>query len=323
MVRSLPRLAFAFVVLLAAGASAVAQEWPQRPLKIMVIAAPGGLPDVMARLVAKHLTEALGQPVVVENRPGAGGNMAALAVAKAAPDGYTLLLTGNNHAVNPTLIPDAGFDYERDLAPITMVAEANMLLVAHPSLGVSNVAELVAQSKQKPNSVAVAISPIGTPNHLGAELLAQRAGIEMTFVPYPGIGPATPDLLAGRVQVAISAMSSMFPHVTSGALKALAVTRPVRSPLAPAIPTVAESGIPGYDVNAWICLMTTGGTPAPVVARINAEVRKAMALPEVRDSFMKQGLEASTMSPDELGAYIKAESVKWAEVLKNAKVKKQ
>ena len=323
MVRSLPRLAFAFVVLLAAGASAVAQEWPQRPLKIMVIAAPGGLPDVMARLVAKHLTDALGQPVVVENRPGAGGNMAALAVAKAAPDGYTLLLTGNNHAVNPTLIPDAGFDYERDLAPITMVAEANMLLVAHPSLGVSTVAELVAQSKQKPNSVAVAISPIGTPNHLGAELLAQRAGIEMTFVPYPGIGPATPDLLAGRVQVAISAMSSMYPHVASGALKALAVTRPVRSPLAPSIPTVAESGIPGYDVNAWICLMTTGGTPAPVIARINAEVRKAMALPEVRDSFLKQGLEASTMSPDELGAYIKAESVKWAEVLKNAKVKKQ
>ena len=317
------KVAFLCCALLAAIAPAAAQDWPQRPLRIMVIAAPGGLPDAMARLVAKHLTVALGQSVVVENRPGAGGNMAALVVAKAAPDGHTLLLTGTNHATNPTLIPDAGFDYERDLAPVTMVAEANMLLVAHPSLPANNVAELVALAKQKPGSVAIAISPIGTPNHLGAELLAQKAGIDLTFVPYPGIGPATPDLLAGRTQIAISAMSSMYPHVAAGKLKALAVTRPVRSPFAPTIPTVSESGIPGFDVNAWVCLMTTGGTPAPIVARLNAEVRKAMALPEVRDSFAKQGLEASTMSPGELGAYIKAESVKWANVLKNAKVRKQ
>ncbi len=309
-------------VVLIASAPSGAQDWPQRPLRIMVIAAPGGLPDAMARLVAKHLTTALGQPVVVENRPGSGGNMAAQAVAKAAPDGYTLLLTGTNHATNPTLIPDAGFDYERDLAPVTMVAEANMLLVAHPSLPANNVVELVALAKQKPNSIAVAISPIGTPNHLGAELLAQQAGIELTFVPYPGIGPATPDLLAGRVQIAISAMSSMYPHVAAGTVKALAVTRPVRSPFAPTIPTVAESGLPGFDVNAWVCLMATGGTPAPIIARLNAEVRKMMALPEVRDSFAKQGLEASTMSPEQLGAYIKTEATRWAGVLKNAKMKK-
>src|SRR3954469_13163302 len=182
-------------------AQSQAQDWPQRPLKIMVIAAPGGLPDLMARLVAKHLTESLGQPVVVENRPGAGGNMAALAVAKAAPDGYTLLLTGNNHAVNPTLIPDAGFDYQRDLAPVTMVAEANMVLVAHPSLPANNVGELVALAKQKAGSIAMAMSPIGTPNHLGAELLAQMAGIDLNFVVYPGIGPAMPDLLAGRTHI--------------------------------------------------------------------------------------------------------------------------
>jgi len=276
----------------------------------------------MARLIAKHLTISLGQPVVVENRPGAGGNMAALGVAKAPPDGYTLLLSGTNHAVNPTLIPDAGFDYQRDVAPVTMVAEANMLLVAHPSLGVANVGELIGLAKQKPGSVAIAISPIGTPNHLGAELLAQQAGIELTFVPYPGIGPAMPDLLAGRMQIAISAMSSIYPHVAAGSLKALAVTRPVRSPFAPDIPTIAEQGLPNFDVNAWVCLMATGGTPEPIIARLNAEVRKMMALPEVRASFAKQGLEASTMSPAELGAYIKAESQKWASVLKNAKVKK-
>ncbi len=203
-----------------------------------------------------------------------------------------------------------------------MVAEANMLLVAHPSLPASNVAELIALAKQKPNSVAIAISPIGTPNHSGAELLMQMAGIELTVVPYPGIGPAMPDLLAGRTQIAISALSSMLPHVTAGTLKALAVTRPARSRYLPNVPTVSESGLPGFDVNAWVCLMATGGTPAPVIARLNAEVRKMMELPEVRDSFAKQGLEASTMSPAELGAYIKTESQKWANVLKNAKVRK-
>jgi tripartite-type tricarboxylate transporter receptor subunit TctC len=300
-----------------------AQDWPQRPLRIMVIAAPGGLPDAMARLGAKHLTTALGQPVTGENRPGAGGNMAAMAVAKAQPDGLTLLLSGTNHAVNPTLIPDAGFDYTRDLAPITMVAQGNMVLVAHPSLPAGNVKELIGLAKATPQSVAIAISPIGTPNHLGAELLAQQAGVDLNFVPYPGIGPATPDLLAGRVQIAISAMSSMLPHVNAGNLKALAVTRTVRSPFAPAVPTVAESGLPDFDLNAWVCLMTTGGTPAPVIARLNAEVRKMMELPEVRETFARQALEPSTMSPEELRAYINVDSVKWAGVLKNAKVRKQ
>jgi tripartite-type tricarboxylate transporter receptor subunit TctC len=302
---------------------ASADDYPTRPVRIIAGFAAGGGVDITARLIGQWLSDRLGQSFVIENRTGAGGNIGTEAVVKAAPDGYTLLLTGTNHATNPTLIPDAGFDYDRDLAPVTMVAEANMLLVAHPSLPANNVTELVALAKQKPNEVTIAISPIGTPNHLGAELLARRAGIDLTFVPYPGIGPATPDLLAGRVQLAISAMSSIYPHVAAGSLKALAVTRPVRSPFAPAIPTVSESGVPGFDVNAWVCLMTTGGTPEPIIARLNAEVRKAMALPEVRDSFAKQGLEASTMSPAELGAYIKSESVKWADVLTNAKVKKQ
>ena len=322
MVRHLLGGLLACGIALGAQASAGAQDWPQRPLRILVIASPGGLPDAMARLVAKHLTTSLGQPVVVENRPGAGGNMAALGVAKAPPDGYTLLLTGTNQALNPTLIPDPGFDYERDLAPVTMVAEANMLLVAHPSLPANNVKDLVALAKQKPGSIAIAISPIGTPNHSGAELLMQMAGIELTVVPYPGIGAATPDLLAGRVHIAISAISSIYPNVAAGSLKALGVTRPVRSPFAPHIPTVAEQGLPGFDVNAWVCLMATGGTPAPIIARLNAEVRNMMALPEVRENFAKQGLEASTMSPAELGAYIKNESQKWAHVLKDAKVKK-
>ena len=301
---------------------AFGQDYASRPITLVVPFSAGGPGDVIARLLGTSMSATLKQAIVIENVVGAGGTIGTHRVAKAAPDGYTLLLTGTNHAVNPTLIPDAGFDYERDLAPVTMVAEANMLLVAHPSLPANNVAELVALAKGKPNSVAIAISPIGTPNHLGAELLAQQAGIELTFVPYPGIGPAMPDLLAGRTHIAISAVSSIYPHVAAGSLKALAVTRPVRSPFAPSIPTMAESGLPGFDVNAWVCLMTTGGTPAPVVARLNAEVRKMMALPEVQDSFAKQGLEPSTMTSEQLGSYIKAESTKWASVLKNAKVKK-
>ncbi len=303
------------------GAPAGAQDWPQRPVKILVMAAPGGLPDMVARVVAKHLTVSLGQPVVVENRPGAGGNIAALAVAKAAPDGHMLLLTGNNQAVNPTLLPNPGFDYDRDLTPVSMVAEANMLLVATPSLPVKNITELVALAKRQPNAIQVAISPIGTPNHLGAELLTQMAGIELGIIPYTGIGVATPDLLAGRVHLAISAIPSVHPHVVAGTLKALAVTRKARSPFAPDVPTAGESGLPGFDLNAWVCIMATGGTPAPIVQRLNEEIRKIMALPEVRESFAKQGADPSTMSPAELGAYIKAESVKWAGVLKNAKVK--
>jgi tripartite-type tricarboxylate transporter receptor subunit TctC len=298
-----------------------AQDWPQRPVKILVIAAPGGLPDMMARVVAKHLTVALGQPVVVENRPGAGGNIAALAVARAAPDGYTLLLTGNNQAVNPTLLPNPGFDYDRDLTPVGMLAEANMILVATPSLPASNITELVALAKRQPNTIQIAISPIGTPNHLGAELLGQMTGAEFGIVPYTGIGAATPDLLAGRVHLAISAIPSVHPHVVAGTLKALAVTRKARSPFAPDIPTAGESGLPGFDLNAWVCIMATGGTPAPIVQRLNEEIRKIMALPEVRESFAKQGAEPSTMSPAELGAYIKAESDKWAAVLQHAKVK--
>lgn len=302
-------------------APAGAQDWPRKPIRILVGIAPGGLPDTVGRLIATQLTKSLGQPVVVENRPGAGGNIAASIVAKAPADGHMLLVTGNNHAVNPTLIPDPGFDYERDLAPVTMLAEANMVLVATPSLTANSIAELVALAKPKPGSITIAISPIGSPNHLGAELLAQMAGVELTFIPYGGIGQATPDLLAGRVQLAIAALPSVRPNVESGAMKALAVTRPTRSQFAPSIPTAAESGLPGFDVNAWVCLMATGGTPAPIISKLNDAVRKAMALPEVRGALTKQGTEPTTGSPDQLGAYIKAEAAKWAGVLKNAKVK--
>ena len=297
------------------------QPWPARPLRIIVINAPGGLPDIAARVIGGNLSKPIGQPVVVENRPGGGGNIAAAYVAKAAPDGHTLLLTGINQAVNPTLLPNPGFDYDKDLAPLSMVAEGNMLLLASPSLPANNVAELVALARRKPGSISMAIAPIGSPNHIGAELLAQAAGIELVLVMYQGIAPAMPDLMSGRVDLAIAALGPGMPLVRNGKLKALAVTRLQRTELAPNIPTAAESGLPGFELNTWVCIMTTGGTPKPIQERLSAEIRKVLALAEVRDSFAKQGAEAAGSTPEELQAYIKAEALKWSIVLKNAKLK--
>jgi tripartite-type tricarboxylate transporter receptor subunit TctC len=316
--------AAAALVTLAVSLNAVeafSQEWPVRPVRIIVITPPGGIPDSSARLLAGPLSKAIGQPVLVENRPGGGGNIATDAVAKAAPDGHTLLLSGGNHAVNPVLIPNPGFDYEKDIASVSMMAEANMVLVASQSFAPNNLTELIALAKQKPGAIAMGISPIGTPNHLGAELLAKMANIDINLITYKGIGQSLPDLISGQVQLAVAAVPSVLPHVRAGKLKALAVTRAQRSSLAPEIPTAGESGLPGFEVNAWVCLMVTGGTPMPVIRKINAEVRKAMALPEVRESMIKQGLEPWTTTPEELDAYIKAEALKWSAVLKTAKVK--
>ena len=318
---TLKALLLACAVSVLACPPAISQDWPRRPVKIIVIASPGGFPDIAARTVANQLTGALGQPVVVENRAGGGGNIATDAVAKAAPDGHTLLLTGNNHAVNPTLLPNPGFDYEKDLAPITMVAEANMVLVGSPALQANNITELIALSKRTPKSMSIATSAIGTPNHLGAELLIAMTKIDFVVVPYKGIGPAIPDLVSGQVQVSIAALTAMLPLIKSGKLKALAVTRPKRSEFAPEIPTAAESGLPGFDVNAWVCIMVTGGTPQPVIQRLNSEIRKIMANPEIKEAFNKQGTEPWTTTPEELSSYIKAEAAKWADVLKNAKMR--
>ena len=298
------------------------QAWPTKPLRIMVIAAAGGYPDIASRILAAHLSPLLGQPVLVENRAGGGGNIASAAVAKAAPDGYTLLLTGNNHAVNPTLLPDPGFDYEKDFAPVSMLSQATMIVVTSPTLGAKTVSEIIAIAKSRPaKSMALFSGIVGTPNHLSAELFSQMSGVDFTFVTYKGISPALPDLMSGQLHLAIISLPSVLPLVKAGKLPGIAVTRTSRSTFLPDVPTVSESGLPGYDVNAWVCILTTGGTPAPIVQRLNAEIRKAMATPEAHNAFMNQGTEPWTTSPEELDAYIKAETVKWRSVLKNAKVR--
>ena len=296
-------------------------DWPgTKPIRFEVIAAPGGLIDIVPRTLSNHLAASIGVPVVVEDRPGAGGNVAAAIVARAEPDGHTLLVTGSNQAVNPTLLPHPGFDYERDLAPVSMLVTSKLLLVASPSFPANTITEVIALAKQKPKSVSIAISPIGTPNHLAAEMLAQFGDIDLNFVAYNGIGQALPDLIAGRVDLAVAAISVLLPQVRRGALKALAVTSLQRYPLAPDIPSAAEAGLAALKIDGWICAMVTGGTPASIVARLDSEIGKALAVPEVRDTFAKQGVDIAHMNPNQLGAFLQAEAARFRNLLKNSRV---
>jgi tripartite-type tricarboxylate transporter receptor subunit TctC len=313
--------AIALVLGLVSAGAALAQEWPQRQIRIVVITTPGGFPDFTARTLADQLTGILGQQVVVENRPGGGGNIAAAAVANAAPDGYTLLLTGNNHATNVTLVPNPGFDYVKSFAPVSLLAKSNMLLVASPEFKANSVKEVVELAKARPGSVSMAVTQLGTPGHLGAEYLLQATDTDMLLVLYNGMGPALPDLLQGRVDLALSALPAVRSHIESGKLKALAVTRTERSSLLPQLPTIAQAGVPGFDVAGWVCLMAPAGTPPAVVARLNAAIREALAKPEVKVAFDKLALDITPTSPEELAKFMDSETKQWAQVLSKAKLK--
>jgi tripartite-type tricarboxylate transporter receptor subunit TctC len=311
-------------VLFCAPAAGQAQSWPAaKPLRLEVIGAAGGLPDLLARALSNDLSASVDVPVMVENRPGAGGNIAAGFVAKPEPDGHTLLVTSTNQAVNPTLLPNPGFDYERDLAPVSMVARAKMLLVAAPAFAGNSLADVVAMAKQKPRGVSIAVPAIGTPNQLAAEMLARYGKIDLTFVPYDGIALAIPDVMANRVDLAVGAVPTMLPLVRSGALKALAVVSPQPSPLAPEIPTSAAAGLPQFAIDNWICVMTTGGTPAPIIARLDEEIAKALAQPNVRDTLTKQGVEIFHLNPAQLGAFLHAEAVRFSALLETSRAKRQ
>jgi tripartite-type tricarboxylate transporter receptor subunit TctC len=300
-----------------------ADAWPgTKPLRFETGLAAGGILDVVARVLSPYLTASLGVPVVIETRPGAGGNIAAAVVAHAQPDGHALLVTGSNQAANPTLLPHPGFDYERDLAPVSMVLLPKMLLVAAPAFPAKSISDIVEIAKRKPKSVSIAISPIGTPNHLGAEMLAQYGKVDLTIVPYDGIAQSIPDVIANRVDLAVGSMSSLLPYVRSGAVKAIAVLSSQRSTLAPDIPTSAESGLPEMQIEGWICIMTTGGTPVPIVARLDAEFAKILSLPAVRDGFAKRGIEIFYMNSEELGKFIRSEAARYSSLLKHSRVVK-
>jgi len=304
-------------------AQALAQSFPARPVKLLVGVPPGGPTDIVARAIAPALGDALGQPVVVENRPGASGVIATDAVAKALPDGHTLAFIYITHATNPALIAKLPYDTLRDFAPVSLVGRQSMVLLAHPAFAASSVQEVVAAARAAPGKIDYGASDAGSAPHLAAELFKMMAGIDLTAVYYKGTAPALTDLLAGQIPVMFVSNISALPHVKAGKLKALGVTGAQRTALAPEIPTIGESGLAGYEAYGWYGIAAPARTPAAVIARLNAEVAKIAQNPAMKSRLAAQGLELVGNAPAEFDAFIRSEIAKWAAVLKAAGIKPQ
>jgi tripartite-type tricarboxylate transporter receptor subunit TctC len=296
-------------------AHANAQSYPTKPVRIIVPFPPGAGADITTRLFAPRLSEALGQSVVVENRAGAAGNIGAEVVARAAPDGYTLLTAPASIAISQTLYKKLSFDLLRDFQAVSMLASVPFLLVVHPSLPVKNVKDLIALAKARPGQLNYASTGNGSSPHLTAEMLKMQARIDAVHVPYKGTPLAVTDLLTGQVSFMFANALSMLPHVNSGRLHALGVTSAKRNAATPQLPTMAESGLPGFESGTWYALLAPAGTPREVVARLSAEIGKLTQHPDIRKKLVAQGAEALTMTPGETAAYIKSEVAKWGKVV--------
>lgn len=307
------------LALLFAASAAVAQDaatFPSRPITFIVPFPAGGTSDVLARNIGQKLTQAWGQPVIVENRPGASGNIGAAAVAKAPPDGHTFLIGAAAISVAPALYKDPGFKLFETLQPVTTLGTVPFMLVVHPSLPVNTVSEFIDYAKKNPNKLSLGSGGNGTIPHLGGELLKMRAGIAFTHIPYKGGVQAMADLLGGQIQFTIDGGAHVVSQVDAKKIRLLAVATPARLAQYPNIPTLAESGFPGYEASAWQMLLVTGGTPKVIVDKIHAEVAKALKAPDMAESLQKMGIVASGSTPAETAAFLRAESAKWAEVVK-------
>ena len=300
---------------LAASATAQAQSWPSKPLRIVVGFPPGASADVAARLVAAKMSESLGQTVLIENKPGAGSNIATESVVRAPADGYTLLLGTIANTINASLSKNLPFDFGRDLAPVASLASLPNLLVVTPSLGVSTVQELVAAAKRKPGEILYGSSGNGTGPHLSGELFNLMAGVKLTHVPYKGSPQAMTDLLGGRVQAMFAPASTALPHIKAGTLKVLAVSSAKRTGASPELPTIAESGLPGFETSVWFGLLAPAGTPRDIIERLNREANRALADPAVKTQFAAQGIDGMGGTAEQFAAYIKDETAKWARVV--------
>jgi tripartite-type tricarboxylate transporter receptor subunit TctC len=314
--RHFARGILAFVVCAIAALPAWAQNYPSRAVHIIVPFAAGGPADIYARVVGQRLQEALGQPFVVEDRPGGGSVVGTDAVAKSAPDGYTLLMMSNTHTVNESLIANKPFQLLRDFVPVAPVNYSDLVLVVHPSVPANTLKEFIALAKSKPHVLNYASSGPGTPYHMAGELFKAMAGLDIVHVPYKGSSGARTDVLGGQVQMMFDAITTMAPNVRAGKLKALGTTGKVRSPVLPEVPTVAEAGVPGYEAVIWLGIMAPTGTPKPIVERLNAEIRKIVNSPEVKEAWAKQGAAPMSMSTDEFGQYLRDDIAKWAKVVK-------
>jgi tripartite-type tricarboxylate transporter receptor subunit TctC len=301
--------------------TALADDYPSRPIRLIVPFAAGGAADSVARIVGKRVGDALGQTVVVEDRGGGGGIIATEIVKNSAPDGYTLLLGQSGPiSINPGIYPKLSYDPEKDFAPISMTTSYPYVLVVNPSLGVTTVAELVALAKSKPGQLNYGTAGVGASNHLATELFDSKAGIKMTHIPYRGTSLAVADLISGQVQVVFADPVSALSQVRAGTLTALAVTSKERSPVAPDLPTIAESGYPGFDAIAWHGIMAPAGTPQPIVDRLNAEILKALKDPETVKLIEQQAIQVVGNSPQAFADFIKQDIVLWKDVAHEAKV---
>ena len=301
-----------------------AHAYPDRPIRIVAPFPPGSVVDVLARPVGPKLAEAWGQSVVIDNRSGMGGSLGAEIAAKASPDGYTLLMgTNGTNAINMSLYPKMPYDTRKDFAPITRVATSFLLLTFHPSMPVTSVKELIALAKARPGELTFGSAGSGTTPHLAGELFKSMAGVDLTHVTYKGSPQAAIDLIAGRLSLGFSNASTVLPHIRAGKLRAVAVTALKREPALPDLPTIAESGLPGFEATPWFALFAPAGTPTAIISKLNAEVVRILALPDIKSHYANLGLTAVSSTPAELAEFVEREIVKWAKVVKASGAKVQ
>lgn len=303
--------------------TAHAQNFPQRPIRFIVPNPPGGSNDLLARLTAPRMNETWGQPVVIDNRPGAAGNIGAELAAKAPPDGYTIVVTSMSTAISMTYYRKLGYDVLRDLQGVSLFSTQPNVLVAGPALTVRSIAELAAAAKVKPGQITYGTPGTGSSQHMMGELLKITGRIDLVHVPYKGTGPALNDLIGGQVTLVFSPLVSAIPHMKTGRLRALAVTSPKRAPATPDVPTMIESGVPGYDVVSWYGVHTTAKVPRAVVEKLNQEINRVLALPEVSERLSGLGMEPTPVSVDRFNAMVASEVARWAKVIKEAGIRQE
>jgi len=299
-----------------AATGAIAQNYPARPVKIIVPFAAGGPADVYARVLGEKLSRAMGQPFVIEDMPGGGSIVGTAAVQNSPPDGYTLLMMSNTHTVNESLIKKKPFELMRDFVPVAPVNYSDLVLVVHPSVPAKTLKEFIALAKAKPGELNYASSGPGTPYHMAGELFKAMAGVNIVHIPYKGSSGARTDILGGQVQMMFDAITTMAPNVEAGKVRALGTSGKARSSVLPNVPTISEAGVPGYEATIWLGIMAPKGTPRAVVDRLNAEIRKAVNAPELKAEWEKQGAVGMDMSPEDFDKYLRQDIEKWAKIVK-------
>ena len=298
-----------------------ADAWPAKPIQLLIPYPPGGSADLLARPLGAKLQERLGQPIVLDYRPGAGGTIASQTLARSKPDGYTLIMVLAAHAINPSLYPKLPYDTRKDFAPVSLVANLPLILAGSQSLQARNVAELIAQAKATPGKITFGSAGNGNTGHLAGELFDSMTGVKMTHVPYKGSAQVVNAMLAGDIQLTFDSISTSMPQIRAGKMHALAVTSAKRAAMAPDVPTLAEAGVPGFDINGWYAILAPAGTPRDIVAKISSEIAAVLAQPDLRAQIAANGYEPVGSTPSALGAHIEAELVRWNKVVTGAGVK--